>query len=325
MKKEENFTEVSEDLKEKIKETAEKLRERISKRPKREKIRTVIEENHIGEFLKADKLSESELDEIKLKGGIAGVDGSINSIGGVYPYLFYIKRALGLSSEKRHEEILLSEVDSPLLLDDLMDEEEYKALLKKGLAELEAKAAKEALERFNPKVLFLDGSLVRFKIEAKDYFEQIKNVALNKNVIVAGIVEGISTSLISSLIRELLPSVFKYSADWEILLGIMDMGEYLEVKPGLFKEGFRTFFMRSSIDPKPIGVDILEEQKEYSKFVANLVYTLTPENSRGIPLWMDIIDKRVKIRDPFMEMVAKSYLGEDFLEVLAPKREKRNP
>jgi len=316
---------IGEDFKEKIKKTAELLKNRGLKKPGGEAIRKLIKENHVGEFLKAERLREKDLDEIKLEGGIAGVDGSINSIGGVYPYIIFIKRALGISSEKSREEIELSEVDSPLLMEEQIKEEDYRALQKKRLAELEAEAARQVLTKFRPRVLFLDGSLVRFKIEAKSRFDQIKDIALKNDVVIAGLVEGISTSVISGSINKGLPPEFKHAADWEILMGAMDVGEYLEIKSGLFKEGFRTLFMRSSLDPKPIGVDILEEQKDYTRFIANLVYTLTPENGRGIPLWMDIVDKKVKITDAFMEAVINGFLGEDFAEIIKPKREKRNP
>ena len=75
--------------------------------------------------------------------------------------------------------------------------------------------------------------------------------------------------------------------------------------------------------PKPIGIDLLEEQQIYLNEVANLVYTLTPKDGRGIPLWLDIIDKSVRISDKVMEGLLSTYLGEDYVEFIRPKREKR--
>ncbi len=103
----------------------------------------------------------------------------------------------------------------------------------------------------------------------------------------------------------------------------MEVGEILEVAPGLFKEGFRTCFMRASVDPKPIGIDLLEEQQGYLKEVVDLVYTLTPSDGRGIPLWLDIIDENVRISDEVMKGLLNKYLGEEYVEFLMPKREKR--
>ena len=40
--------------------------------------------------------------------------------------------------------------------------------------------------------------------------------------------------------------------------------------------------MRSSLAPRVIGMDIIDSQKEYLEEMSRLVYTLTPENSRGV-------------------------------------------
>ncbi|MDD4570385.1 MAG: DNA double-strand break repair nuclease NurA, partial [Tepidanaerobacteraceae bacterium] len=120
-----------------------------------------------------------------------------------------------------------------------------------------------------------------------------------------------------------LPESQHPASDWEILFGLLEVGEILEIAPGLFKEGFRTCFMRASVDPKPIGIDLLEEQQGYLNEVVDLVFTLTPRDGRGIPLWLDIIDKNVRITDAVMKGLLSTYLGEDYVEFLIPKREKR--
>ena len=80
--------------------------------------------------------------------------------------------------------------------------------------------------------------------------------------------------------------------------------------------------MRASVDPKPIGIDLLEEQQGYLKEVVDLVYTLTPSDGRGILLWLDIIDENVRISDEVMKGLLNKYLGEEYVEFLMPKREK---
>jgi hypothetical protein len=75
-----------------------------------------------------------------------------------------------------------------------------------------------------------------------------------------------------------------------------------------FKPNLQTAFLRSARDPGVIGLDILKEQQTNLKQLANLVYTLTPEDSRGIPIWLDIVDEQVKITNKMMEALVDSYL-----------------
>ena len=63
-----------------------------------------------------------------------------------------------------------------------------------------------------------------------------------------------------------------------------------------------------------IGIDILSEQKKYIKDAANLVYSLTPYNSRGVPLWLDIVDKEVRVTDQFMKSMLEEYMDRDIYE-----------
>ena len=91
---------------------------------------------------------------------------------------------------------------------------------------------------------------------------------------------------------------------------------------GLFKEGFHLFYEVLN-RPKPIGIDLMEEQQVYLNQVGNLILTLTPRDGRGIPLWLDIIDKNVRISDTVMKGLLSTYLGADYVEFLKPKREKR--
>ncbi len=59
--------------------------------------------------------------------------------------------------------------------------------------------------------------------------------------------------------------------------------------------------------------------------MARLVFTLTPENSRGVPpLWLDIVDKEVKISDEIMRGLMERYMDRGIYErFFVSERDKR--
>ncbi|NLZ54856.1 MAG: DNA double-strand break repair nuclease NurA [Thermoanaerobacteraceae bacterium] len=299
------------------------MRLRLKQKPSIDALRNMIIDKGIGSFNNCRKLNKQDLLCVVERGKIVGVDGSTNSSKGHFPYIITLQQAMAKPCSNDINAVTTTDALSPLTMGDILSEEEYRDFVKQNLAGLEVKAALAAIEQFCPRVILLDGSLVRYKIEAAPLWEELKSRALAGHIILVGVVEGISTNLISQCLKDDLSEAFHQASDWEILFGLLKVGERLEIAQGLFKEGFRTFFMRSSLDPKPIGIDLLEEQQIYLNEVANLVYTLTPRDGRGIPLWLDIIDKSVRISDKVMEGLLSTYLGEDYIEFIKPKREKR--
>lgn len=311
-------------LKRKFEEAANALCSRLEQKPPVDVLRNMILDKQIGSFHHCQKFLPKDLTQIVEKGGIAGVDGSTNSTGGPFPYMITLQQALAKACDCRNADVTLTDAFSPLTMDEPITEDEYRDYVKRNLATLEAEVALEALELLSPRVMLLDGSLVRFRIEATSTWEKLKNQAIAQNTLLVGVVEGISTGLISSCLKSWLQPVANPASDWEVLFGLLQVGELLEIAPGLFKEGFRTCFIRSARDPKPIGIDLPEEQQSHLKEVADLIYTLTPEDSRGVPLWLDIIDNNVRITDSMIEGLLNTYVGEDYVEFLRPKRKNRN-
>ncbi len=309
------------ELGEKFNNAAKAIRSRLDKKPGSEDLRHLIK-LHVGDFRKCKKLSGIQLSGIVDNGGLAGVDGSTNTGGGLYPYVVTLQRALAKSCSIG-EEISVVEAFSPLLWEDFTNEDDYREYVKCRLADLEVQAAYKALEQFKPQVMMMDGSLIRYKIEAADGWKRLCEAAMVKGTVLVGVVEGISTRIISSTMKNELPAALSHASDWEMLFGLLKVGEVLEMPSGLFKDGFCTCFMRSSRDPLPIGLDLLEEQKEFMSIVQDLIFTLTPENGRGIPVWLDIIDSKARISNDIMEGLLRTYLGEDYLQFMMPKRGRR--
>jgi hypothetical protein len=74
-----------------------------------------------------------------------------------------------------------------------------------------------------------------------------------------------------------------------------------------------------------IGLDIIESQRDRLTEMARLVLTLTPQNSRGVPLWIDIVDREVKISDQMMKGMLERYLDRGVYErFFVSERDKRN-
>jgi len=303
---------------------AVELRERLKQKPERQTTRELIQRKGIGKYHMSKKLSKDELSKIGDCGGIAGVDGSTNTSKGYYPYLITVQQALAKSSRGNGKDIFLSDAFSPLTQEEIIPEEDYRKRVKQNLAYMEIQAALLALKEFKPKILLMDGSLVRLKIEAPELWEKLKNEAFSRETILVGVVENISTAIISSCLKDELSDLLSYALDWELLFGILNVGEALEMAPGLFKDDFTTCFMRPSQDPQPIGLDLPQEQSYYMRQVQDLVYTLAPADGRGIPLWLDIIDRQVRITDAMMEVLINTYLGEDYAKYLLPKRNERS-
>jgi len=302
---------------------AMELRERLGQKPKKQTTRELIQQKGIGKYRNSKKLSQAELSKISDSGGIVGVDGSTNSSRGHYPYLITVQQALAKSSRGR-KDIVLSDAFSPLTQEEIIPEEEYRKQVKQNLAYLEIQAALMAIREFKLRVMLMDGSLVRFKIEAPELWEKLKEEVLSREIILVGVVESISTAIISSCLKDELSSLLSYALDWELLFGILEIGEALEMVAGLFKDEFATCFMRPSRDPKPIGLDLPQEQSQYMPLIQDLVYTLAPADGRGIPLWLDIIDRQVRVTDVMMEVLINAYLGEDYAKYLLPKRNDRS-
>ena len=63
--------------------------------------------------------------------------------------------------------------------------------------------------------------------------------------------------------------------------------------------------------PYAIGVDISTEQTDFMKDVLKTIIKLTPKDSRGIPIILDIVDKKVKITDELKQRVLVKELDKD--------------
>ncbi|EOD01066.1 DNA double-strand break repair nuclease NurA [Caldisalinibacter kiritimatiensis] len=326
--------EISKELKDKIIELNDILNKnyKIIKDIKRKDKRNFVESN-VGKIEKVNRLMSKKLEQISNKGGIVGVDGSRNKLGGTYPHFVEVFQGLAKSTIKKDNPIFEADFYTPICSEKEKDilfhiskenpsKEEISSFIRNyKLAYIELEVAIKAVDQLQPYVIMMDGSLIRYKIECTEKWYDLRKKCEENNIILIGVIKDIKTSIIGDkLIEEgVIPANIDYLYDREILYGLLDYGEMIIIDEDNLvekKDDFNSCFIRTSKEPTVIGMDILNSQKDFIKEMADLVFTLTPEKSRGVPMWLDIVDNEVKISDNMMKGLLEKYLDRDILEKL---------
>ncbi|HLO03738.1 MAG TPA: DNA double-strand break repair nuclease NurA [Symbiobacteriaceae bacterium] len=261
---------------------------------------------------------------------LVGVDGTLNTFGGAFPHYLDLMRAIAKPSTG--EPLVLKTMHCPLPPGDLTDEvvavQKDHELRQQKLATLEAQVALEAARSLRPAILLMDGPLVRFDMRTKNTFSILQRDVLDGKIMLAGCIENIESRVIPTMMEEATPPGWQNRYDRDILWGVLEMGEVLEVrrpvkglsaipedraslapqgiaarKTGAAKPGepeptpVRTWFMRTATDPGVTGLEMLEAQADQMGALADYLYTITPPDGRGMPLWLDIVDREVRLTD----------------------------
>ncbi|MDR6227127.1 DNA double-strand break repair nuclease NurA [Desmospora profundinema] len=277
----------------------------------------------IGRFSPIRKWTGGQMNAWLAGGSLVGVDGSVNSTPGTHPHTLSVFQALAKGT--RGEEHWDADLYTPLLDTDEAGEEGELAREAKQrgrlLAGLEIGVAREAIRRWKPRVIMMDGSLLHFWIDQPEAWEALAEEAEKAGVLLVGVAEEIGTR---TLARRLFPDGTA-CADREILFGVMQSGEVFLSEllnpsgPALWKA-----VICSSSSPQPVGVDGLLSQEGDREELLRLVHTLTPAQGRGIPLWLDIVDREVRVTDPLVAALVEKYIDPDLRHrLLVPKRKDR--
>ncbi|SFJ35079.1 NurA domain-containing protein [Thermoflavimicrobium dichotomicum] len=313
---------VSEELKRKLKKVNESLRKIY---PISNLDQTEIRErlSRYGKFYKIEKWKDDQLKDWLSSKTLVGVDGSVNSTKGMQTRTLSVFQALAKGT--RGEEKWAADVFTPLLAPDEEEEEGQAAREAKErgklLSGLELEVARFAIEHWHPKVVLMDGSLLHFYIDHLEAWMQVVEVAEKTGTLLVGVAEEIGTR---SLVKEVFPELKNWS-DRDLLYGVLQVGEAFEWEDWS-PTGSQMWKMvlRSSRSPQPIGIDGLESQREYRHDLVRLIYTLTPEQGRGVPFWLDIVDNQVRVTDPLVETMVEQYIDPDLRHrLLVPKRTER--
>lgn len=249
------------------------------------------------------KLSKEELSAI---GPVVGVDGSVNRSGGAYPHYVELYRGLALSTDGGREYV--EEVYTPLLDKEEVTFGEPPDARKKKLAAVELDAARAYVEKGDLRILMMDGGLIRYRLEALEKWEALREACLSKGVILMGVIKDIKTDILGRTER----TAGMY--DREVLFGNLPYGKWVPIREekNLKGEyGLASCFLRPSKGIQVIGIDLLKEQERHLEMLANLVFSLCPIDGRGVPLWLDITDREAKISHAYMEGMLEQFLDRD--------------
>lgn len=273
---------------------------------------------NVGRLIEMEKFPKEKLNKFRRT---VGVDGSNNRSGGAFPH--FIEIFQGLAKCTDGNEIYRNNVYTPTL-NEIYDD---KNLSQKYLATIEIETALEYINTYEFDYLMMDGGFIRYKINCLDLFKELREICEEKNIILFGVIKDLKTNVIARSL-EIDESIY----DREILFNRLKTGEGLLIRNEINKkfikdglgEGFSSAFMRTSKFPGAIGVDILDTQERHLEEICSLIYTLTPMSSRGVPLWLDIVDKDVKITDEILKTLLEEYLDRDVYErFFISERDKR--
>ncbi|WP_353893327.1 DNA double-strand break repair nuclease NurA [Proteinivorax hydrogeniformans] len=264
-------------------------------------------------------------ENVNLDINLMGVDGSFNSYGANYPHQIFVFRALAKTT-KGYEHVVsdvLYPMDSEVRAQitkissekNISQNDAMAKLIKVKLASMEVQAALGGLEKTKPDVIFMDGSLIRYKIEDADGWGELQAKCLSNDIKLGGVIEEIGTNTLSRKID-------LEGYDRETLFNLFELYEQLTFHQ--IKEGLSTVFYRPSKDPHPVAMDCLTNQKEGIDELIGLASSLTPKRGRGIPVWLDIVDNEVRVTNKAINALIENHLDEKVKRVfLSPKRDKR--
>lgn len=264
----------------------------------------------LGEFYMSRHLTDEERNSFLPK-GIAAVDGSNNSYGGADPNIIHFLRACYIPDMKRDR------VEEVRILSPLVDVE---VSPKSELSKLELIAAMKGLEKYDSKALLMDGGLIRYILDAEDEYNELHELVKERDTLFMGVIEDMKSRSISKALDV-------DGFDRELLFGKLAPGEafFLHDELNLKKESsISTIYLRPGNDPMAISIDFPNFLGDKRELITNLVRTLTPDMSRGIPFILDIVDKYAKVTDKDMQYFIKKYISEDVKRLyLDEARQKR--
>ena len=314
---------ISKDLMDEVSRLNQRLKNRKNVyKLSREDIRNLIT-NKIGKIKVYDRFSVDKLKEIKQDGCICVVDGSVNRIGANYPnYVEFFQSMALLSSDQ--EPLIMADILCPLV-DEFSERDQFQ-ISKEKLCKTELAVAIEAVSNYDVKILMMDGTLMRYALEAEDAYTNLVNLCKDKGVLMVGVVEEVSTKIIMETMISLEQEIGMLF-DREALFNVLDMNEGFIVDDHKSrKEDYEIeqAFIRTSKEPSVIAIDIPRINMNDFDEIISFVLTLSDENTRGVPFLLDLVDKKTRIDNKQAEILAKKYLDtEMYQSIFRSQRSKR--
>lgn len=269
---------------------------------------------------------------------LVGVDGTINLFGGAFPHYLALLRAL--AKPNHGASLTVGSIYCPLpsedgAQDELVAMHRDDEIRQRELARLEVEVAIQALETHQPSVILMDGPLVRFYNRVMESFDDLSRKVKENKILLVGVIENIESSVINTMLASDndMPQGWRHRQDHDILWATLDYGEILELDRPAYglpesddEEGapLRRWFMRPALAQGVVGLELLDEQVELARQmqIPDLLFSMTPPDGRGIPVWLDLVDREVRLTD--VELAAYvELLDPDLRRILQPKRQDR--
>ena len=265
---------------------------------------TGLDLTEVGKEIELRRLTKEELASF---GEVVGVDGSVNRKGGEHPHYVELYRGLALGTQGN--QTVREDIYTPLLDDALASKRAEDILTaadsrKRRLAEIELEVAIAHIETQHPTLLMMDGGLLRFKIFDPEQWTRLRELCLERDILLIGVIKDIKTSIFGE------EGVY----DREVLYGRLGYAKAILVddeKNDKSEVGLSSAFLRTSKGISVVGLDMLKEQGEEKERICNLLFSLTPEHGRSVPLWLDIVDREAKIGNEELEGLLQENLDRD--------------
>ncbi|WP_368502906.1 DNA double-strand break repair nuclease NurA [Alkalihalophilus sp. As8PL] len=256
---------------------------------------------------------------------IAAVDGSVNQTKGQPPHLLYLFQALGKTISGY--ECRDSDIYTPLLDAKEESEEGSSSINMRShlLAKLELQVASQLIEERDIGFLMMDGALYHYRIDAPEEWEHLRGLAIEKDVLLVGVSEEITTENLIKLPAFSAEAIRPHTYDRDLLFGILNRGEMIFIEAIQQKAGLSSSWIRPSSAPSMTGFDLLVEQTDKRDLVSDLIYTLTPKDGRGIPFWLDYVDRDVRVTDRLVEALVEQYIDPEIKQRLFIQKRQDRP
>jgi hypothetical protein len=253
---------------------------------------------------------------------LAAVDGSVNQTKGDSPHILYLFQALAKTT--KGYQCQATDIFSPLLH---IQEEDGSTLNIRShiLSKLELIVATKLIEEKPLQVLLMDGALYHYRIDAPDEWEVLRKKAIQSNVLLVGVSEEITTENLVKLEPFQSFQQRPHAYDRDLLFGVLNREEMVFIEDIQSKAGLQSVWMRLTSDPAITGFDVLSEQAVYKEEIASLLLTLTPRDGRGIPLWLDHVDREVRVTDKLIEALIEQYIDPEMRKMFFEKKRTSRP
>lgn len=301
---------INQEIKMKLRELNSKLKDFTETYPTNSEMREKL--SKIGQFVKVRELSKEEVRAMSNGKGVVGVDGSFTTYGNTFPHVLFLGQALAKCTMPSSRECLSTylEVGSNAMEDDTYgisswNMNTFLETQSKKVAQMEVAVALEALEYHKPFITMFDGGFWRLSNSAEELWEEFYAATLEQEAICVGIIEDIGSYDLYNDLNKVNDEQMSYSLDSNILFNVLEYEEVF-IPNAMYRDKYIRAFARFSKDPHPIALDFLLEQKKDVFAAMCLINTLTPKEGRGVPLWIDIVDKDVKITEEETRLMIES-------------------